>query len=386
MAVYEHPQVRQWVDESRRKMAMAFHSIGDELAPAPEGRSRDRSRDASTQEDESPEAVERRRQARQEILERGRMLEERRRSRGTSGATSPSFNDLVDKDGALRSQESFASENPTAAQTTATETQLDDTHLRHRTTEARAAAFGSTMANPFADEFCMEEMSRSISPQRVLSPPVPPKPAAYQPKRLISVESSQVQMSPPAHAHTETDTISNHPSEALVDFTPTTSAPGSPPLSSPVSSAAMDLADLQPFPAQSYEPSASSPQQSSSSEAYSSVNAWAMNQSQRLQYPPPRNDRENVSSNPQSPTDQNHTSALQTPSTPPAELERAMSEFLSLSSNASHASEVDAEDADSRMGVMSEASFVSDVEDENGDGVRTPGTWTEVGSQVSEDL
>lgn len=33
IAVYESPQFRQWVDNSRRKIAVALHNLGDEIQP-----------------------------------------------------------------------------------------------------------------------------------------------------------------------------------------------------------------------------------------------------------------------------------------------------------------------------------------------------------------
>lgn len=104
IACYENPQVREWIDNSRRKIAVALHSLGDEVAPRP---SRKRSNDdPSMREDDSEEAQEKRRQARAEILERGRILEEKRRrqksnSEAGTGNPSQSFDTLVDKDGSL---------------------------------------------------------------------------------------------------------------------------------------------------------------------------------------------------------------------------------------------------------------------------------------------
>lgn len=34
IAIYESPQVRQWVDQSRRKIAVALHSLGDDIQPS----------------------------------------------------------------------------------------------------------------------------------------------------------------------------------------------------------------------------------------------------------------------------------------------------------------------------------------------------------------
>ena len=319
LAIYENPQVRQWIDESRRKAAIALHSLGDELAPQSE--SRDSTPDASTREDDDPEAVERRRKARQEILERGRLMEERRKSRQAANGKAKSFDDLVDKDGSLKVEE--------AATSSMAKAQQEGSGLRHRYTESRAAALGSAYANPFADEMGVpvvdahsppqeekpdDPVSRSSTPTRPVlsvspstlrdspaSPPVPPKPAAYQPQRLLI----------------DTDEVSNHPSEQLVDLTPTTSA----------SSAAVDLAELNEV---------SQPARSN----YWSVNEWAQNNAPAF-YSPPLSERMD-----------NHTDG-------------------SHAETGEHASQIGSEDMD----VMSD--------DEAR--ISTPSSWTEVGSQFSDD-
>ena len=316
LAIYENPQVRQWIDESRRKAAIALHSLGDEVAPQSE--SRDSTPDASTREDDDPEAVERRRKARQEILERGRLMEERRKSRQAANGKAKSFDDMVEKDGSLKVEE--------AATSSITKAQPEGSGLRHRHMESRAAALGSTYANPFADEMGVpvvdarsspqeenaDPISRSSTPTRPVSsaspptlrdspasPPVPPKPAAYQPQRLLI----------------DTEQVSNHPSEQLLDLTPTTSA----------SSAAVDLAEEFSQPSRSN---------------YWSVNEWAQNNAPAF-YSPPLSERM-----------ENHTEG-------------------SHAETGEHASQIGSEDMD----VMSD--------DEAR--ISTPSSWTEVGSQFSDD-
>lgn len=328
LAIYEHPQVRQWIDESRRKAAIALHSLGDEVAPQSE--SRDSTPDASTREDDDPEAVERRRRARQEILERGRKLEERRKSKQAANGRAKSFDDMVDKDGTLKAK----FEEPTAT-SSAAKAEPEESGLRHRHTESRDAALDSVYANPFADEMTVpvadahpspqeqkpDPTPRSSTPTRPIlsdspptlrdspaSPPVPPKPAAYQPQRPLI----------------DTDEVSNHPSEQLVDLTPTTSA----------SSAAVDLAELNDYP------------QLARSNHWSVVNEWAQNNAPAFYSPPQSEAAGDVE-------------------------ERIESHFDgSQAETGEHASQIGSEDMD----------FMSDDEARI-----TPGSWTEVGSQVSED-
>ena len=250
-------------------------------------------------------------------------MEERRKSKQAASGKAKSFDDMVDKDGTLRTDEATAASSAAA-------TQPEESGLRHRRTESRAAAQGSASANPFADEMGgpvvnahtwpqekkPDPISRSGTPTHpvscdsasppnlrdsAVSPPVPPKPMAYQPQRLL----------------VDTDEVSNHPSEQLVDLTPTTSA----------SSAAADLAELNDYP------------QSSRSD-YWSVNEWAQNNAPAF-YSPPVSERI-----------ENHTDG-------------------SHADTGEHASQVGSED----MNVMSD--------DEAR--ISTPSSWTEVGSQVSED-
>ncbi len=326
LALYENPQVRQWIDESRRKAAIALHSLGDEVAPQSE--TRNASPDASTREDDDPEAVERRRRARQEILERGRMMEERRRSKQAATGKAKSFDDMVDKDGALKVEE-------TTATSSAAEAQPEEPGLRHRHTESQAAALGSACADPFADEMGFPMMdahqlpqeqkpdpiSRSSTPtpsapsaspptirESPATPPVPPKPAAYQPQRLLI----------------DTDEVSNHPSEQLVDLTPTTSA----------SSAATDLAELNDEPRPSHS-------------NYWSVNEWAQNSVPAFYSPPQSEAAGTIDERMENHTDGSHAGTGE------------------------HTSQFGSEDLD----------IISDDEAR----ISTPGSWTEVGSQVSED-
>ncbi|KAE8348835.1 hypothetical protein BDV28DRAFT_142600 [Aspergillus coremiiformis] len=104
IAVYESPQFREWVNNSRRKIAVALHNLGDEIHPrnsAPSPR-----QDISMTEDLGPEAEERRRIARAELERRRSVLEEHRKRR-ESGQVG-SFDTLVDDDGRLLQTDSLA--------------------------------------------------------------------------------------------------------------------------------------------------------------------------------------------------------------------------------------------------------------------------------------
>lgn len=354
LAVYEHPQIKQWVDESRRKIAFALHNLGDDLDP-PSPSPRDSFRDASTREDNSPEAVERRRRARQEILERGRMMEERRKSQEASSAKSRSFDDLVDEGGNLRPE-------VTRGTTTAAEAQTEQPGLRNRTIEAHGAALGTNFANPFTDEAYHEDFpaaavraptspqrSRSSSTATLPASPVPPpkepldpSPAEHMPQVPPPVPPKEPLNSSPAE-HTpqtqqprlliDTDDRSSHPSEALVDLTPTTSA----------ASVAADLSELEQL---------SHPSSNHSQMNFWSVHEWAENNSVPAQfYTPPRSEVAAAAGN----------------------------EEETRSSDGDGTSEAGSGERLSRVGSVSDMDAMSEF------GVNTPGSWTEVGSQVSEE-
>lgn len=143
LAVYDNPQVREWIDESRRKIALALHNIGDEMQPRRPSISRNSSNDASTREDESGDAAERRRLARQQIMERARVLEEKRKEKVAQRGHS--FDNMVDQEGKLKEKEPLA-------EASATGTEVEGGELRKRQAGAAAVALGSLLANPFADE------------------------------------------------------------------------------------------------------------------------------------------------------------------------------------------------------------------------------------------
>lgn len=220
--MYENPQVRKWVDNSRRKIAIALHSLGDEITPpTPSG---ERPPDASTREDASTDAVERRRKVRMELLERARLLEEKRKLQKEESAKVQTFDDLVNKDGTLLSEKDAAvttaaelgtseptlrkrhpdSERPVVVKTGET---LEST-LREQNSEPERPVIDIASANQVNEESILEvqKYSRSSTPTLAPSPP----PSTPVPARQSTL-------------HVDMETLSNHPSEALIDLTPTAS-------------------------------------------------------------------------------------------------------------------------------------------------------------------
>ncbi|KAJ5917478.1 hypothetical protein N7466_011032 [Penicillium verhagenii] len=101
VAVYQSPQFQEWMNNSRRKIAVALHSLGDEIQPR---RSASPTRDDISMTEEAGEAAERRRRiAREEILRRAAVLESHRSSQNSQKPLD-SFDTLVEQDGNLRMQ------------------------------------------------------------------------------------------------------------------------------------------------------------------------------------------------------------------------------------------------------------------------------------------
>ena len=223
-------------------------------------------------------------------------MEERRRSKRGGTCRATTFDDFVDKNGSLRKEAGEAT-------TTAAETQAGEASLRNRNAEISGATLGAAVANPFGDEMhsdfslADQQLDQTTPPSRESTATVeaPPSPQAATPNLRISTS----------------DQASNHPSEQLLDLTPTTSA-----------SSTSHLADL---------PS-----------NYWSVPEWTESTLSPF-YSPPHSE--------------------------------------SAGEAAGLDAQVGATDNASQAGSESDLDLVSEI----GEGTSTPGSWTEVGSVVSED-
>ncbi|GFF47866.1 hypothetical protein IFM61606_04528 [Aspergillus udagawae] len=126
IAVYESPQFREWLNNSRRKIALALHNLGDEIQPRASTSSL--REDISMMEEVGPAAEERRRIAREEIQKRAAALGERQRRR--QGGLFGSFDALVDENGNLLMSDSQDATAGTLANSTAVD--LPSSQLVHR--------------------------------------------------------------------------------------------------------------------------------------------------------------------------------------------------------------------------------------------------------------
>ncbi|KAF4301943.1 hypothetical protein GTA08_BOTSDO06326 [Botryosphaeria dothidea] len=156
IAVYQNPQVQQWIDARRRKIAIALHNLGDEINP-PVQRNRN-AREADEQRRRREEIIRRNRnelvrRAREEgvsvdLDELARIGDEYDEKNGRPRGQS--FDDLVNEHGMLRESASGSTLNEKAA-TTATDNTTEQ-GLRNRRSGARGFVSGASYANPFADE------------------------------------------------------------------------------------------------------------------------------------------------------------------------------------------------------------------------------------------
>ncbi|KAJ9623418.1 hypothetical protein H2203_005677 [Taxawa tesnikishii (nom. ined.)] len=212
IAIYENPQVKEWIEEQRRKITEALRSLGDDIDPqtrreaeafAFEGRLPNQPREragsahavavATGREQASDgfarrgtghasqslvDEEERRRLGREYLARRNQQmweLKQRRESVKSTAAGSPtgSFDSLVNSDGTLRVEEKALPSPPSA------EPRVSEKEEKVREMEAVAPGMsglqaGSRCGNPFSDEYefsDLSEMGRSVTPK----PPVPPK-------------------------------------------------------------------------------------------------------------------------------------------------------------------------------------------------------------------
>jgi len=157
IAIYESPQVRQWVDQSRRKIVVALHSLGDDVQP------RRPSESSDDFENRKREIARRRRnelirKAREEgvavdldqlaAIGREEVEMVQRRDRRKTNASQRSFDDLVGSDGMLK-KDLDTSDKPAG---TTTGTDSSDANLRKRGVAGFMAGSAAAHGNPFSDD------------------------------------------------------------------------------------------------------------------------------------------------------------------------------------------------------------------------------------------
>ena len=333
IAIYENPQVRQWIDQSRRKIVVALHSLGDEIQPR--------------RPSESFDDFEERKRRREELIRRNRneLIRQAREEGiavdldelakiGTEDAAcaekrscanrSKSFDELVGSDGMLK-QEAMATGNA-----------VSDNHVRKRGVAGFTAgtAAAAALMNPFADENVLFDVGDDDDDNEAPSP----KPFVYE--------------EPPPRSHSATVEAEMPPTEAPVETFLSTS-----------------LIDLTSEPQSVYLhpetqlPSPSAPLQNSSTEqAAQSFYSFVSSHDERC---------EEISTGTLTP--RSERSATTGASIVPSHADDIA--VLSMQNDSDH---------DAHSEVFSESGFTdaefSDFELGDRAGVMTPNSWTDVGS------
>lgn len=177
IALYESPQVRQWVDQSRRKIAIALHSLGDEIQPR-------RSSECSEEYEARKQEFIRRRELITKAREEGIAVDldelakvgqddvemTQRKERRRTNPSQKSFDDLVGRDGKLKPDDTTVQK--------ATGAHVPSGSVRKRGIAGFAAGSAAASANPFADDQVLFDQDEEEAP--------PPKPFIYSETRQSS--------------------------------------------------------------------------------------------------------------------------------------------------------------------------------------------------------
>ena len=305
---------------------MGINSLGDDVGsrPRPRPQPRRTSTDISMREEKGDGAEERRRQAVAEILERGRVMEERRKRRKLSEQAkeqpaSPTFDALVNKDGTLLQDEEEQG-SVSAAHSSGVETTSQSSNLRQRPGPTDADEPRSTLHQSVEAPLSLRQLDHDQA-------------SAFESR--YEQEMREAWNFPLSSRRVEMP--SSHASESLIEFTPTTESAPDPDFSIP-------SASDRPLDRSEYFSAAAS----------SSTHTLS--------------DHESQASLP------GHSTYLN-------RQQRAPARQIPASAASSLAGSV----SDIRVSEAEESS--DDVLSEIGDGIRTPGSaWTDVDSTVSGDF
>ncbi|KAI1910429.1 hypothetical protein LOZ12_004649 [Ophidiomyces ophidiicola] len=190
IAVYENPQIQEWLETSRRKIAMAISSWGEELNPY-HSESRE---DISMTEELGDEAELRRRRIREDIQRRREILESSKRRKST--ASCASFSTLVDSEGRLKSLKESDNSNSPVSRSTGVDITAVETVNRILDRSSVASPSSSSKIQLRINSQQELEVLEDIVRHRL---PIPPM----------------------------SEVSSDHPSESLVGLTPTSEFLGS---------------------------------------------------------------------------------------------------------------------------------------------------------------
>jgi hypothetical protein len=348
IAVYESPEIRQFAEECRRRIAIALHSLGDEINPRSQSESQqpryNRPEDAegflqsSAETGVEADEASRRRQ-REELMywnqiRLEKMQKEKGQDKEKNRTQGSSFDDFLHED--------RTAEKGTYIYNSGVNVHGDAEEglLRRRREGVRGLDRSAAFANPFADENQIELDEQRATDRSLMSP------EHSELSEDLYGASDDIKPS-----RESTNTLAHH-EEQLVDVSEPTDLPALPELvSEPVSVTA-----IQELPTNSYHEDAYMTGQDGES-AYTSIHAWADNSHHSSFYSP-------------------------LPVTPAAPLSIASDpEFLDGQATPTDSASLAGSGED--VGRDDDSS-VNDVMSVDGDGMNTPGSWTEVGSVVSE--
>ncbi|KAH0538783.1 hypothetical protein FGG08_004615 [Glutinoglossum americanum] len=337
IAVYESPQVRELVNKGRRRIAIALHTLGEEIHP-------NTRRPSSDSGDHGPEAEELRQLRRAELVERNRdqFLRQReaeiapreKSKRRTPESGYASFDDFLTQD--AEKAGTYTIRNTSVAHPDHEE------GLRRRTEGVRGLERGGAFANPFADPIGEEEASQVLFDATLMG-------ASHE-----SLHNEKIDNAMPRSR----ETTATLPAEPLGEIQPPPVEAPTPPLNPSTPNTATSSPDP---PAQPFQPSA----------YWSVVHEWAENTSPSYYNANPNGTPEQQSGEhphhqePQPQQQQQHLEVSHNNNTSPTS--------SSTPSLAGSCEEVHPDDISTDGDAMSEVGGASSV-----------GSWTEVGSEVSE--
>jgi len=349
IAVYESPQARQFAEDLRRRIAIALHSLGDDINPSSQQPRFNRPEDAEgfMQSQGSGEVgvdadEESKRRQREELmywnavhlekLAKEKKLAEDRPANKSRGS---SFDDFLQQD--------HSAEKGTFVYNTGADlnTEAED-GLRQR--GLRGLNRGSLYANPFGDEHGIELDEQRAMDASLISPD----------------ESEKFEVMSDLYSASEAPKRSRKTSATISEQLIDTSEPvPDPPTSYPMMEDAM-MAETTNYT-----------NMASQESPYASIHAWADNTNQSFYSPLPVTPRAatppHLDLAPGSPTFSDPDVSI------PGSGQVTPTDSASLAGSGEEV-----------WGPRSGATSDADVMSVDGDGISTPGTWTEVGSVVSE--
>jgi len=351
IAVYESPQARQFAEDVRRRIAIALHSLGDEINPAARQPRFNRPEDAEgflqsqgnadIGVDADEESKRRQREelmywnaVHMEKLEKERKLAGDRPANKSRGS---SFDDFLQQD--------QTAEKGTYVYNTGADTNREaEEGLRQR--GVRGLNRGSVYANPFGDEHNIDMDEQRAIDASLISPE-----ASEKFEVMSDLYSANEDIKP------SSETTATIAAQLLVD----TSEPvPDPPISYPTIDEPT-MAHTTNFTNMA----------SRDDSAYASIHAWADNANNSFYSPLPVT--------PGAVTPQQHEIIPGSPTFSDPDISVPGSGDITPTDSASLAGSAE-EVWQPRSGATSEAEVMS----VDGEGISTPGSWTEVGSVVSE--